>query len=292
MPDPDTPRELVTAWLDFHKEELSKEIDAVFVFSRQGMEIWCRGEEKPFSKLMRIIEPLQKNYRIDIYMTRRPKKRYPNIPASFLENRELRAYLRPGMNTRVYSTVRSVKVGDEIVTIVRTVVEPTSQVAFNEERLLRSRLRSFAERLLTDSRRMRQYASDLQELAALVSNPSFDPALRKRAESICRKHVKDLLKNVKRMKKDLSHAFPKAKTKEKTSARKEENKPPTTAMSLTGKAEKLAADARDVYRSIYRFVYPVQHTVDLDDLRNPGLIVAFEELESEISDFSESLQRI
>ena len=76
MPDRDTPPKLVEAWLEFHREKLCRDLDAVFAFDSPGMEIWCCSEEnRSFRKLQRIIEPLRNSHRVDLYVTRPPQEK-------------------------------------------------------------------------------------------------------------------------------------------------------------------------------------------------------------------------
>jgi hypothetical protein len=58
------------------------------------------------------------------------------------------------------------------------------------------------------------------------------------------------------------------------------------------KADMIAAGARALSWRIYRFIYPDQHTVDLDELQRPGLLVSLDALEAEADDFNQALAGI
>jgi len=67
----EVPLQLREGWLRFHEAELCQGVDAVFVFHKKGMEVWCRVEdEKNYHKFTEMLEPLRASYQIDLYATR------------------------------------------------------------------------------------------------------------------------------------------------------------------------------------------------------------------------------
>jgi len=42
----EVPLQLREGWLRFHEAELCQGVDAVFVFHKKGMEVWCRVEDE------------------------------------------------------------------------------------------------------------------------------------------------------------------------------------------------------------------------------------------------------
>jgi hypothetical protein len=301
MPNPNTPPKLVEAWLEFHREGLCRNLDVVFAFSGQGMEIWCRSEEnRSYRKLQQLIEPLRNSHDVDLYTTTPPKAKgaqdagnaESDLPPSLLENRELHAYLRPipGLNMptpRLIQIVTNDKGESQVQVITPGFPGGPPLTAGAAEQILRSRLIAYARSVMEDSRIMRQYADDLCELVRVALEPAFAATLRRRAAQICRAHAKDLAKSVADLRKDLSYALPKTKekTKEKKAVEKktkESGKAGTpTPHAFIEKTESTAATARDLASQIYRFIYPQEHTVSLDDLRRPDLAASLEAFEEE-----------
>ena len=301
MPNRDTPPRLVEAWLTFHNERLCRNLDAVFAFDGQRMEIWCRSEDnRDFRKLQKIVEPLKNSHNVELYITRLPKNsgennmvNWTDMPPSLAENRELLSYLRPpaGSPPRVITYEDS---EGQIQT--RVLIDnpgAMSANAANRNYILRSRLTVWANRVLGNNRIMQQYAEDIPELIGVAFEPAYNAALRGRAVNICKKHAKDLAKSTRDLKKDLARAFPRAGTSAKTAENKSAAKkePPATLSAVIEKADMIATETRALSRRIYRFIYPDQHTVDLSELKRPGLIVSLDALEVETRDFERALGR-
>jgi hypothetical protein len=55
------------------------------------------------------------------------------------------------------------------------------------------------------------------------------------------------------------------------------------------RATAISSTAQDVARRIYRFIHPQQHTVDLDELRDPSLLESLAELRRMTHDFEIAL---
>ena len=305
MPNRDTPPGLIEAWLDFHREGLCRNLDAVFAFDGQGMEIWCRSEDNGnLRKLQRIIDPLRNSHSVELYLTRPAKKNSgeddkvtrTDIPPSLVENRELRSNLRfhaEQINKPIVITIVDAdgQTYTQILPGVSGGASASNAAAINE-RVLRSRLTAWANSVLESNRIMRQYAADIPELLGVAFEPAFDAGLRGRAKDVCRKHAKDMVKNIVDLKKNLSRAFPKTPAKTAGNKKSAKEKSPAALSAVMEKADMLAAGARALSGRIYRFIYPDQYTVDLDELQRPGLLVSLDALEAEAGDFDQALATI
>ena len=289
MPNRDTPQKLVAAWLDFHQEKLCRDLDAVFAFDGQGMEIWCRSsqENAGYRKLLKILQPLRDTHQVELYSTLRPGSSMfarGSIPPSLLENKELRSSLRPHASMPSVVTVE-----DRYGNISMRLVQGPP------ERSLSSNIAEWANTVINNNRIMRQYAEDIPELIHVVAEPVFDTVSRRRALDICRKHVKELVKDIRDLNKKFSFAFPSKSVKavESKAAKKDTKKDPPPALSaVIEKADGIAADAAVLSGNIYRFLYPAEHTVDIDDLQRPRLLVALASLEAEARDFEQALAKL
>ena len=299
MPNRDTPPRLVEAWLDFHREELCRKLDAVFAFDGKRMEIWCRSEEnRDCRKLQKVIESLRNSHDVELYLTRLPKDNRENnnvtwtaIPPSIAENMVLRSSLRPGaLPDPPRTIILTDSDGNSVIRIF-----PGSSSAENaaySTRIMRSRLVVWADSVLRNNRTIRQYAFDIPELVRTAFEPTFGAVLCRRARDVCRKHAKDLVKNIRDLKKSLARAFPKPSAKDAENIKKTKNEPPKTSSAVVEMADGIAADVMVLSGRIYRFIYPVEHTVDLDELKRPGLLVSLDALETETGDFERALAKL
>ena len=98
---------LRNAWLRFHENDLCLDVDAVFVFQPNGVEIWCRAkDEGSLQELNALLAPLRSSYRIDLYATYSDREKKPwareddDPPPSLWNNAELRNYFRDPGDTR------------------------------------------------------------------------------------------------------------------------------------------------------------------------------------------------
>ena len=297
MPNRDTPPRLIEAWLDFHREGLCRNLDAVFAFDGQGMEIWCRSENnRNFRKLQKIVDALRNSHNVELYITRPPKNSsedykvtWTEIPPALAENRELLRSLRPpaGSQPNIVTLVDS-----EGQLYTRVLYDAPGTAAANATRTLWSRLTVWANQVLGNNRIMRQYAADIPELMSAAFEPAFAAALRGRARDVCRKHAKDLAKSIRNLKKDVSRAFPGTSAKNAVNKKAAKKQSQADLPAVMAKADIIAAEARILSGRIYRFIYPEQHTVDLNELKRPGLIVSLDALEAEANDFERALANI
>jgi hypothetical protein len=276
MPIQDAPQKLIEAWLRFHKTELCQKIDAVFVYNRVGVEIWCVvTSDKNYRKLRQLFEPLERLYRIELYPTRPPVKKksendiYP--PPSLSENQELRANLGdPSIHLK--DPLEDNLMMDEI---------------FPPNEILKQRLVAFANQTLEWNRNIKRYAQDLPELISIALDPVGAPGLRAHAQAVCIEHAKNLNKTLRKLRKNMVFAHP--KDVEGIPSAPGMEKAETAEGDLPERAERIFAAAQSLGRNVYRFIYPEQHTVDLDELRQSSLIESLRKLEGMVRDFQEKL---
>jgi hypothetical protein len=277
MPNHDAPQKLVEAWLEFHRSKLCQSIDAVFVFNKQGMEIWCLSEEeKKLRKFRRLFEPLQSAYQIDIYATRPPvhqdSDKDPAPPPSLSENLELRKYLNDP-EARLRDSLIDEDLDKEI--------SPPKDI-------LKRHLILYAERILLWNARMKQSAIDLPELIKTALDPRQTAHVSAQASAIGAVHVKDLIKNLSKLSKNLAYAFPKSSQKDDVGTEPDA----IGQLPIAEYSEYIAGEAKDLARAINNFIFPDQHTVDLSDLRRPRILDLLRNLESKVLDFQKELAKL
>jgi hypothetical protein len=154
------------------------------------------------------------------------------------------------------------------------------------DEILKPRLISYAERILTWNSRMKQYAADLPELIQVALDSGFTADLRMHASVVCAAHARDLLENVRKLSKNLAYALPKSDQKNpvvKTESVRMEK------LSVREQAEDIAGTAKELARRVYKFIYPDKHTVDLSDLRQPKILDSLSNLEGIVRNFQKGL---
>jgi hypothetical protein len=275
----EAPQAIAEAWLRFHETDLCQEMDAVFVFNKRGVEIWCRFEnEKEYQKLKDLFEPLRGSCRIDMYPTHpvddKESRDDLNPPASLWENYELRSYL-----------------GDPFARAKeRLRLDTFDNMDFPpEDEILKQRLLAYAEQILKWDLEMKRYASDLPALTRLALDPATTPVLRSGAGTIGRMHAQKLKKSLDKLDKSLKHAFPRYEEKRQTSSSR--GKYHEVTKTLIDKAVQISVEAQNISWRIHRFVYPKQFAIDLQELRQPGLLDAINDLGVNVSDFQKTLAK-
>jgi hypothetical protein len=278
-PPPNTPLEapprIVNAWLLFHETGLCQELDARFVFHPKGLEVWCVvQDEKAFEKFMAILEPLHPDFDVEVYPTRppQPKKqadaREP-LP-SLWNNSELRDYLRTSPDIFGRAEMRQ-----------------------NAERdpdyFMKQRMILFADQTIDYQQKMARFGSDLPSLvyAGLAAGMTSD--LRARSAAVALQHALELHKYASRLGENLQQALPKPSGKNR--ARPDPEKPQGLRLSPIESALQLARLAQNTGRRIYRFLNPQRHTVDLTDLKEPGLLESIRRVRDLSSELRESVKQ-
>lgn len=269
------PKALCRVWLRFHETNLCQGMDAVFVFNRNGVEVWARIEDKKsFEKLQRLLEPLHEIHQIALYPTYITKDEESGYdwdpPSSLWENYELRSSLGDP-----FARLRERLDND----MQRNIIFPPA------DEILRQRLLVYAEEVMEKNWKIKRYASDLPSLAYVTTNTAIAAELRLKAAQICQAHAKNLKKELDKLEKNLKYALPRSQDEDEPS----EQEPSGYAEgSLTDLAEQIARDTQSIANHVERFIHPKQHTVDLNELRRPSLLDSIVRLEEMISDFQKA----
>jgi hypothetical protein len=149
------------------------------------------------------------------------------------------------------------------------------------------RMLFFARDTLDYNRKMRLYASHLPSLARAAIDPNATPDLRKQALEICRAHIKKLEKYTKKLHGNLAMALPKSAPKLHKSTHTEAlNVADGSSVDI---AIQLADEAEDLSRSVYGFLYPQNHTVELSDLLNPTILQSLKNLQKTTAELQNSI---
>lgn len=277
-PTHDTPLALVRIWLRFHEAELCQGVRAAFVFDKDGMAVRSLVEdEESYRKFLKLIEPLRKVYRIELEERRPVKEKETQEkdegepPPSLWENYTLRSYLGdPSARSRL-------KVDTE---------DAEEEDIYIGDWVLKRRLRFFAEQTLDWNRRMERYAEELPLLARIAMDGSAAAEVRSRAKAVCRAHAANLKRYLEKLERNMERALP-------PSASGTRRAGPTDNAAVVGtpveSAERISGAARDAARRIHRFIYPEQHTVQVEELRRPGLLQSLGELRKMIEGFQKAL---
>jgi hypothetical protein len=277
--------ELRAAWLRYHELELCQTLDATFSLDARSLEAWCVvDDEKSYQKLIEILEPLRASFDVTLYATRpAPEKEKEkekdkkadekNPPPSLWNNGELREYLQDPF-TR----------GGGLVPPIR--VTPRSEGS-DPDFFLKQRMIMFAEQTLDWGRRMKRYAADLPELAAigLASGESAD--LRARSIAVSVAHTQGIERYGDKLAENMVHALPKATRRFRP--RDDAPNPSSSLPPPVDGAVQVASAARSIARRVFRFIHPMNHTVGLVDLREPSLLDSFKTLRHMTSDYQRSV---
>jgi hypothetical protein len=282
VPDKNTPQKLQEAWLHFHETDLCQEVDAVFVFSGSGMEVWCRIEsDRSLQKFRTLFDPMKRSFPVELYITRAEAENKngdeADPPPSLWQNMELRANL-----------------GEHIALIVGQAIEEPfrpkpSPMSDSLSIFLKQRLRIYAEQALNLNKRIERYAVDLEALARIAYEPRQSRDIQSKAISACAKHAQGLDKQIGKLSASLELAFPLSERKKRATVRE------ATAISVVKepaeKAVQISTAVRSVGRRVHQFIYPEEYTVELEDLRHPSLLQSLDSLRALVSDFEKSLGR-
>jgi hypothetical protein len=256
---PDAPRELVEAWLRLHGEELCLGIDAVFVSHEGIIQVWSRVEdEKHYKKLLKIMQPLSGLGRVEIFAAESVshyESDKDGVPPSLWENDELRAFYRAPRQQP-----------DTDIKYDWPLAMVTQADVFEQRTIM------FAKETLEKSDNLRKYAKDLPALTHLAVNPALDSDLRLLAFKTCRSQVRGMEKQIDKLNKNLNQALPKGRNMQELHPQdmpgiNKEALPLEIAVQISEKAKAIA-------QQVYSFIYPDNHSVDLKELRSPGILNA------------------
>ncbi|MFH1573818.1 MAG: hypothetical protein ABIG68_07520 [Acidobacteriota bacterium] len=277
LPGRDVLGELREIWLAYHRLELCRDLDSLFLFRSDGMEVWCAiDDERSFQRLRELVGERQASFRIELYPTWPVKEKESGKekgpPPGLWHNEELRSYFQvPGERQLTRSGLPPLEPEDY----------PRS------ETFLARRIRYFGEQLLEWATRMRRYAADLPALAWAAYDADSADDTRPQAREACIKHAREVGKYAERLQENLSHALPRP---DKEAQRQESAAvPPAQEGDHLSHAERLSRMAAEASRRIYKFVYPDAHAVGLQELRNPGLLAFMAELAKAAAEFQSLL---
>jgi hypothetical protein len=239
------------------------------------MEVWCRiEEEKSYQKLLEMVSPLRASWQIGLYPThslaakKRPEDNDP--PASLWNNAELLSYI--GISSGSESSQWEQALGSH---------EEMRHFEARKQRLL-----MYANQLLELSRKLKRLGVEMPALALASSEDAYAPDQRRRAIAVCRSHAQALDKCAARLSESLAQALPRGVKRAEDAAK---TRRPDAGAAPMDIALKLANTSRSLSRRIYRFLYPQDHTVELTDLREPGLLESLRSVRELTSEFEKAL---
>jgi len=266
-------------WLRFHETDLCLGLDTVFVFQPKGMEIWCRVEdEKSYQVLSALVEPLQHSYRIELYATHPNREKKPYTPEdndplpSLSNNAELRLYFRDPF-------YRSPGTDDLESLLRRDNIDPATKHS----------MKLFGDQILEWAQKMERLSRDLPSLAGAGYGANAVPGIQNRARGVCLEHVRDVGKYAERLAENLSHAFPRGAGRTPSPAPAKNAR--GGSVSPFDSALEISTKAQDLAQRVVVFLYPQAHTVNLADLRQPGLIDSLKALQKTASNFESNSQK-
>jgi hypothetical protein len=268
MPSAQTPSALVEFWLRFHETELCQELDSVFSFHGASLEIWCVvGDEKSYRKLLEMAAPLRPACDVTIYPTRQPagkKKPIEKAPPPSLWN-----------NEELMGTVQNITPW-----ILPSGSSPQSTGGGGSDDVLKQRLIMYADRLQEWSGKIRRYGPELPQLARLGTAPELSEAQRKRSLALCLAHSQSVDKNAARLIDNIIPAIPKSNRRADSADKTAKTPIPVSVLEIARGIANLSAISS---RGVRSFLYPKEHTVELGDLRDPGLLESLRSLREWIS---------
>lgn len=257
------PRDITEIYLRFHEKELCGDVSALFVYDGSGLQVWSRARDGgSYGKLMKLIKPLFADYPVETYSsTLYPDKGAGSdepLPPSLWENSELSDYLlAPLIETPLIDA-------SDMPMFIGTPAD-----------LYRRRLRMFSEEVLASGSELERIAAELSELTRMGTDRALDPKLESLAARISMDHCRDMEKLAEKLQKSLERALPgDARTIDADSARPD----PDETCSIRDLADRIYESSREIFQGVRSFLYPEHHTVQLEELRRPGILVSLEEL--------------
>lgn len=281
VPNGGTPKELTEAWLHFHEADLCQGVEAVFIFTKHGMEVRSLIEdEKSYGKLQELLAPLRGSYNIEVQETRPPEQKKSDEerapPPSLWQNYVLRSFLGDPV---ARAKERPSFDGDSI-----RVVGPFP----DSGDMLKQRLLVYADETLAWNRKMERYARDLPSLTRVAFDPSVAPDLRAHAIAVCLMHDQNLERYLAKLNSNLVVAFPPSSGKDKARPT-QPDKPSASLKTPVDRADYLSDSAQAVAQSINQFIHPEHYSVGLEELRRPGLLESLKILRTVDLDYRKSL---
>ena len=239
------------------------------------MEVWCRiEEEKSYQKFLEMVSPLRASWQVDLYPTHSPagKKRPEDNdpPASLWNNAELLSYIGISSGLEPFPREQAPGVNMEL-----------RHFDARKQRLL-----MYANQLQELSRKLKRLGGEMPALTLASFEEAYAPEQRRRATAVCLSHSQALDKSAARLSESLAQALPRGAKRAEDGAKSQRPDPSPTPMDI---ALRLAGTTRSLSRRIYRFLYPQDHTVELTDLREPGLLESLRSVRELASEFQRAL---
>jgi hypothetical protein len=281
-PQPDAPLPLKEAWLRFHELDLCRELDLDFLLNDGKVQIWTIFEkEKSYRRFLGLFAHLQKAGLVELYPTRLIEKREMeddfNPPPSLRMNYELRAYF-----------------GDPDIYLMKRLdnddKDDFDDIDDSLAESLKYRLVVYAKQVLALNLKIERTGRDISTLYNMAVDPQISPDLRSLAIDVCKMHVKNLARYLVTMNFHLIHAFPNAGKNPTDSSHSE--KLSAGAETPADRAMQISADVQIIVLQVRRFIYPKKFDVNLDELRQPGIIESIKTLQKNISEFQKSLEKL
>jgi hypothetical protein len=260
---PGAPRDITEIYLRFHEKELCSDVTAIFLVDGHSLQVWCRARDgSSSSKLMKLLRPLSASYSVETFSS----TLYPDessedayaLPPSLWENSELSDYLLTPL-------------------IENPLIEEFDMPLFigDPADLYRRRLRMFSEQALNRGSELERIAGELSELTRMGTDHLLDPELESLALRICVDHCREMEKLAAKLQKSLERALP---GDGKGVGAESERQLPEDVLGFPELAGRILESSRRISQGVHAFLYPEKHTVQLEELRRPGVLVSLEEL--------------
>jgi len=275
FPNPETPANMREIWLRFHEEHICEDVGAIFLFRGNGMELIVdKSKSRDLKKLGKLLKELGGQNQIKMYLadTRSEESENPEqkFPVSFRLNENLRSNLGDPKSVDFFRFNSS-----------------QSPTGFSPASLFKIRMDLFARDTLDYTWKMKRYAEHLPLLARAALDPGATPDMKRRILDIFRDHAAELEKYIGKLYVNIEKATPRPFNEPR--AMLDAGNSVLKGHSSIEAAVWIADEARSQYSSVYEFLYPRDHTVDISELRNPKLLQSLKTLQAITEEFSESI---
>lgn len=269
---PGAPDDITETYLRFHEKELCNDVTAFFIFDGHGLQVWCRTRDgSSYGKLMKLIKPLSASYSVETFSS----TLYPDessedasiLPPSLWENSELSDYLLTPLieNPLIEEFDMPIFIGD-----------PTD--------LYRKRLMMFSEQALKRGSELERIGAELPELTRMGTDHLLYSDLESLALRICVDHCREMEKVAGKLQKSLKQALP----GDGKGVSDDGGRPlPVEVLDIRDLAGRIRESSRRISQGVHAFLYPERHTVQLEELRRPGILVSLEELRRLLGEYLE-----
>jgi len=271
------PRDIRELYLRFHDRDLCREVDVLFLYDESGLKVWCLVQDRgSYSKLLKMLRQLSVSYPIETYSSRlfsgNESDEKDTLPPSLWESNELREnLLNPSLRFRQ----------NDNSDMLFSMLSPMT--------MYRQRLRLFSEETLKRGRELEHYGTELPELTQMAMDQFLDRDLRSLAVQVSIDHCKEMEKLIGKLENNLKYALPDNDTDIESEI------PVSFKDSASGIQElavQISEKSRNISRRVYAFIYPEQHTVKLNELRHPDILISMEVLRKMEKEYIKRMERI